>query len=920
MDGKDSKVCKGNIQIDNYEGVKPLGPSMTQGGSVTYRTYKDYIRTAVKIVNIGEKAKEARVDPEVAIKNLENEITILSRLRHPNIVRIIDFGSVPLGSVSISTCFYLAMEFVPGKNIITTIEDKLRSKAGLDQGIMVRILESLLEAVSYMHSSGVTHLDIKPDNVLVNITENNEVQVTIIDVGSSVIIDKNRFKEMESKISVEKDENILKQIEEKNDEDVLYVKFDATGLPSNISKYSGSFEKRGDIRQKLFPLKDLISLARIFNEIASLLSKKDTFRRDFVEGLRTISKMMSSSSGHYNPETSFSLTLDALGLIRKLDPAFLSTVEVPELSSEGAQKIDVMLNEGLVPFSWRMERILHHPLVQRLNFITQLDLDYLLYPDARHSRISHSMLTFHYMRLALLSLMEDLNFRLNIEKEEIEAILIYAFLHDIGHYPLSHAFEDYAEDDPQVKSDDDLFPIIYSSFEAYGSGKNIPQFDSISKVVADIFGPVVSNKIEIIAMLCNPPNISTLNELKRFEGDLKTKISERENIMLRFLSGLISSSIDTDKVAYLTHDATISGARYGSSINMHYYPSILKFPGYDRLKSFWNQVNKQNEGRIKDKMKPLTTIVSIRDSGIATAEAIIISRYWMVSRVYWHRTNRSLTSVLKFVIGMLNDIYNKSSENFFEAYFKETFYYSETQAMSWLSNKFNKQIIENETMNGKRFYNPLEPISERREWKSIYFRFHAYQKMGKDQGIYDYLIRILEMGCLFELTVRVTDKISELFKDRLSNYVGDIIYKEGSEPHLKYGTILFDITRKKRDVIATQNIMIDRSGHAYGKDDALIDDLGQVSKLIGYGGKGLSEEFVQEAKKFRVFFHSDLMEIIRKRDTENFSSNSNPTSFSESIMEILDNAITDLYWETTEKEKWKSCVNAKSVLGQLQEK
>ena len=49
--------------------------------------------------------------------------------------------------------------------------------------------------------------------------------------------------------------------------------------------------------------------------------------------------------------------------------------------------------------------------------------------------------------LGMSHLLNDPSFRLMVEPFEIEATLLRAILHDIGHYPLSHMFEDFAEEE-----------------------------------------------------------------------------------------------------------------------------------------------------------------------------------------------------------------------------------------------------------------------------------------------------------------------------------------------------------------------------------------------------------------------------------------------------------------------------------------
>ena len=72
---------------------------------------------------------------------------------------------------------------------------------------------------------------------------------------------------------------------------------------------------------------------------------------------------------------------------------------------------------------------------QRLNFLKQLGLAYLVYPGATHTRGAHSLLCLHEANHILSELG-------NVEESDRAAIRVAALLHDIGHVPFSHTLED----------------------------------------------------------------------------------------------------------------------------------------------------------------------------------------------------------------------------------------------------------------------------------------------------------------------------------------------------------------------------------------------------------------------------------------------------------------------------------------------
>src|SRR6187549_2201187 len=78
---------------------------------------------------------------------------------------------------------------------------------------------------------------------------------------------------------------------------------------------------------------------------------------------------------------------------------------------------------------------------QRLRYVRQLGLAFLVYPGATHSRFEHALGTFHLCRTALAALEERGELE-RIGEDQRMAVQAAALLHDIGHYPFSHGLEE----------------------------------------------------------------------------------------------------------------------------------------------------------------------------------------------------------------------------------------------------------------------------------------------------------------------------------------------------------------------------------------------------------------------------------------------------------------------------------------------
>src|SRR5213593_58410 len=92
-------------------------------------------------------------EPEV--NTLRQEFSLLSRLRHPNLVRILDFGLSGEGGSP-----FLAEEFIEG-------EDLLAASRKWDAKEVVPRIASLCQAIQFLHSRNIIHRDLKPTNILV---------------------------------------------------------------------------------------------------------------------------------------------------------------------------------------------------------------------------------------------------------------------------------------------------------------------------------------------------------------------------------------------------------------------------------------------------------------------------------------------------------------------------------------------------------------------------------------------------------------------------------------------------------------------------------------------------------------------------------------------------------------------------------
>lgn len=109
--------------------------------------------------------------PEMIIRFLR-EATLLSQLRHPNIVAIHEFGTLPDGRM------FLAMERLFGPSLA----DLLRARGRMDFDRLLPLVLPVCSAVAEAHARGIIHRDLKAGNVMLS-DEGETARIKLVDFG-----------------------------------------------------------------------------------------------------------------------------------------------------------------------------------------------------------------------------------------------------------------------------------------------------------------------------------------------------------------------------------------------------------------------------------------------------------------------------------------------------------------------------------------------------------------------------------------------------------------------------------------------------------------------------------------------------------------------------------------------------------------
>ncbi|MEM3404181.1 MAG: HD domain-containing protein [Nitrososphaeria archaeon] len=168
---------------------------------------------------------------------------------------------------------------------------------------------------------------------------------------------------------------------------------------------------------------------------------------------------------------------------------------------------------GFIEFPSSISPILGALPLIRLTRIKQLAHTFLVYPSAVHSRFEHSIGVYH-----LAGLMAD---RLNLSKEKKEIVQLAAVLHDIGHGPYSHPFEEVM-----------MYVTQDENFSHVDVTKLILEYD------------------ESLRNLLSDEKIRSIIEIYENRGQ-------------SLESEIITGGIDADKLDYLRRDSYHTGVAYG---------------------------------------------------------------------------------------------------------------------------------------------------------------------------------------------------------------------------------------------------------------------------------------------------------------------------------------------------------------------
>ena len=237
-------------------------------------------------------------------------------------------------------------------------------------------------------------------------------------------------------------------------------------------------------------------------------------------------------------------------------------------------------------------RLLETREIQRLRRIRQLGLTSFAFPGAEHTRFSHAIGAAHVMQLLVARLRHidaDLPFWQRVTSDRACEAIAAAMLHDVGHGPFSHLFE-----------------------QALPRARHHEEWTT--RILLD-------------------PSSDVQQVLSREDPGLPRRVADlvEGKHELAYLANAVSGLFDVDRCDYLLRDARATGVTYGD----YDLPWLLRSLRFDT-----NADGSAAPGLAVDGIKGITAI-----------ESFLLARLFMFQQVYFHKSTRAAETMIRHIIG-----------------------------------------------------------------------------------------------------------------------------------------------------------------------------------------------------------------------------------------------------------------------------
>lgn len=254
-------------------------------------------------------------------------------------------------------------------------------------------------------------------------------------------------------------------------------------------------------------------------------------------------------------------------------------------------------------FETTMWRVIQSRPFQRLRRVKQLGFSELVYPGATHTRFAHSIGVFHTARQLVEVIKRHLG-NTGFKRIKADVALAASLLHDLGHGPFSHAFEDVGR----------RLGLKMANHEALSD--HLIRDSEVSNVLSELGSGFAADVADVVGS-AGPKDI---------------------------YGAVVSSQFDADRLDYMRRDRLMTGTHHGA-IDFDWLLSNL-------------QVGEVAFGVDEESVGKVETFV-LGPKATYAAESYLLGLFQLYPTVYFHKTTRGAEKLFSEVLFRTIDLAKK---------------------------------------------------------------------------------------------------------------------------------------------------------------------------------------------------------------------------------------------------------------------
>jgi uncharacterized protein len=453
-----------------------------------------------------------------AIKYQSREHEFLTKLNHPNIVRVRARGDLPLQQKEKNALKaivphadklpVIVTEYIEGMTL-----DQVIASGSLKPEQITRVLGEVADALDYVHQDRqYLHGDVRARNIIVRDSDKSAV---LIDFATS----KNfNFDEV------------------RREDKTMVAIPGAVPIPPLASFFESTSGEALMTRQELFeacfPTLDLWQFGTMLKTlrpglVEALHDEKEIAYLDHLSEQLATWDTAASWDGGLGPK------------IGRLGAHHFYPFGIAELGSPSTAPRNIVLPTGdTVPLVGLPERMVANRSFRRLATINQLSLLPFVYPGADYKRFVHALHTFELARRLVGQLLGTPTFRQIFDETSVRQLLMVALAHDINHFPFLHIVQEARIDGLNNRAVTDIF------CNGEATGENQHGESSVYQLLEEA-------------------GISRDRFVALAYGDHEEQATPVDQV----INSMISSGADIDKMSYLSLDSLFTGVSFGQAVD-----------------------------------------------------------------------------------------------------------------------------------------------------------------------------------------------------------------------------------------------------------------------------------------------------------------------------------------------------------------